>query len=157
MREIWIKFGSFPLTVTVTTMGYRSYKNPLNKDPLRTVTGRGNDPRLNEKKMGGQQELKASSLHSERMGLQPLQLLAISISESFSPPFQRARGKETALHATETGPDFIWGFPKIRDTILGIPIMRTIVFWGLYWGSLILRNYHFSAIKDDEQGVGLGS
>ena len=36
--------GSFPLTVTVTTMGYRSYKNPLNKAPLRTVTGRGNDP-----------------------------------------------------------------------------------------------------------------
>ena len=36
--------GSFPLTVTVTTMGYKSYKNPLNKAPLRTVTGRGNDP-----------------------------------------------------------------------------------------------------------------
>ena len=36
--------GSFPLTVTVTTVGYRSYKNPLNKAPLRTVTGRGNDP-----------------------------------------------------------------------------------------------------------------
>ena len=36
--------GSFPLTVTVTTRGYRSYKNPLNKAPLRTVTGRGNDP-----------------------------------------------------------------------------------------------------------------
>ena len=39
-----ICFGSFPLTVTVTIMGYRSYKNPLNKAPLRTVTGRGNDP-----------------------------------------------------------------------------------------------------------------
>ena len=26
------------------------------------------------------------------------------------------------------------GFPKIRDTFLGVPI-RTIVFWGLYWGS----------------------
>ena len=38
--------GSFPLTVTVTTMGYRSYKNPLNKAPLRTVTGRGNDPNI---------------------------------------------------------------------------------------------------------------
>ena len=38
--------GSFPLTVTVTTMGYRSYKNLLNTAPLRTVTGRGNDPRL---------------------------------------------------------------------------------------------------------------
>ena len=37
-------FGSFPLTVTVTTVGYRSYKNPLNEAPLRTVTGR-NDPR----------------------------------------------------------------------------------------------------------------
>ena len=34
--------GSFPLTVTVD----RSYKNPLNKAPLRTVTGRGNDPSL---------------------------------------------------------------------------------------------------------------
>ena len=36
--------GSFPLPVTVTTMGYRSYKNPLNKAPLKTVTERGNDP-----------------------------------------------------------------------------------------------------------------
>ena len=36
--------GSFPPTVTVTAMGYRSYKNPLNKAPLRTVTGGGNDP-----------------------------------------------------------------------------------------------------------------
>ena len=31
---------------------------------------------------------------------------------------------------------FIWGFPKIRDTILGAPIIRTIVYWGLYSGSL---------------------
>ena len=36
----------------------------------------------------------------------------------------------------------IWGFPKIRGTILGVPIIRTIVFLGLYWGSPILRNYH---------------
>ena len=27
------------------------------------------------------------------------------------------------------------GFPKIRGTILGVPI-RIIVFWGLYWGPL---------------------
>ena len=39
-----LPIGSFPLTVTVTTMGYRSYKNPLNKAPLRTATGRGNFP-----------------------------------------------------------------------------------------------------------------
>ena len=31
----------------------------------------------------------------------------------------------------------IWGFPKIRGTFLGIPIIRTIVYWGRNWGSLI--------------------
>ena len=46
--------GSFPLTVTVTTMGYRSYKNPLNKARLRTVTGRGNDPRFGFRVKGHQ-------------------------------------------------------------------------------------------------------
>ena len=38
-----LRVGSFPLTVTATTMGYRIYKSPPNKAPLRTVTGRGND------------------------------------------------------------------------------------------------------------------
>ena len=38
----------------------------------------------------------------------------------------------------------IWGFPKIRGTILGVPIIRIIVFWGLYWGAPILGNYHIS-------------
>ena len=37
---------------------------------------------------------------------------------------------------------YIWGFPKIRGTLLRVPIIRTIVFWGLYWGPLILGNYH---------------
>ena len=35
-----------------------------------------------------------------------------------------------------------WGFPKIRGTILGAIIIRTIVYWGLYWGPRILGNYH---------------
>ena len=30
-----------------------------------------------------------------------------------------------------------WGFPKIRVPFLGVPIIRTIVYWGLYWGPLI--------------------
>ena len=35
---------------------------------------------------------------------------------------------------------YIWGFPKIRGTFLGIPIIRIIVYLGLYWGPLyILR------------------
>ena len=36
----------------------------------------------------------------------------------------------------------MWGFPKIRGAILGVPVIRTIVFWGLYWGPLILGIYH---------------
>ena len=36
----------------------------------------------------------------------------------------------------------IWGFPKIRGTLLGVPTIRTIVFLGLYWGPPILGNYH---------------
>ena len=36
----------------------------------------------------------------------------------------------------------IWGFPTIRGTFLGVPIIRTIAYRGLYWGPLILGNYH---------------
>ena len=36
----------------------------------------------------------------------------------------------------------MWGFPEIRGTILGIPIIRIIVYLGLYWGPPILGNYH---------------
>ena len=35
-----------------------------------------------------------------------------------------------------------WGFPKIRGTLLGVPVIRIIIFGGLYWGPLILGNYH---------------
>ena len=34
------------------------------------------------------------------------------------------------------------GFPK-----LGIPMMRTILYWGLYWGTLILGNYHLRGVS----------
>ena len=34
------------------------------------------------------------------------------------------------------------GFPKIRDDSLGVPIIQTIIFWGLYWGPPILGNSH---------------
>ena len=30
-----------------------------------------------------------------------------------------------------------WGFPKIRGTFLGVPIIRIVVFGGLCWGPLI--------------------
>ena len=34
--------------------------------------------------------------------------------------------------------------PKIRGTFLGVPVIRIIVFGDLYWGPLILGNYHIS-------------
>ena len=35
-------------------------------------------------------------------------------------------------------------FPKLGVPILGVPIIRTIVFWSLYWGPRILGNYQIS-------------
>ena len=29
----------------------------------------------------------------------------------------------------------------------GVPIIRTIVIWDLYWGTLILGNYHITPIE----------
>ena len=46
------------------------------------------------------------------------------------------------LKTDPKAPRTIWGFPKILGTLLGVPVIRTIVFWGLYWGPLILGNYH---------------
>ena len=62
-------------------------------------------------------------------------------------PKQWPRRRDRRCDPQEKSPGFwalvdIWGFPKIRGTFLGVPIIRTIVFWGLYWGPLILGNYH---------------
>ena len=41
------------------------------------------------------------------------------------------------------------GIPKIRGTLRGVRILRTIIPWGLYWGSLILGNYHFLVVTKE--------
>ena len=33
------------------------------------------------------------------------------------------------------------GFPKLGVPFWGVPLIRSIVYWGLYWGPLILGNY----------------
>ena len=48
----------------------------------------------------------------------------------------------------------MWGFPKTRGTILGVPIIRTIVYWGLYWGPLILGNYHVMYLELEASAFG---
>ena len=51
----------------------------------------------------------------------------------------------------------IWGFPKIRGTILGVPLIRTMVFCGLCWGPPILGNYHIELTKTAIKGLGIGA
>ena len=34
------------------------------------------------------------------------------------------------------------GLPKLWVLFSGLPTLRTIVFWGLYWGSPTSGNYH---------------
>ena len=57
---------------------------------------------------------------------------------SKGPTLRSPEGQHVGVHFRN-----IWGFPKIRGTILGVPIIRTIVFGGLHWGPLILEKYHF--------------
>ena len=41
----------------------------------------------------------------------------------------------------------IWGFPKISGNYdFGVPLIRIIVFCGLYWCPSILGNYHIRII-----------
>ena len=60
-----------------------------------------------------------------------------------------AYGGETcgAHHKEVLGWYRYMGFPKVRGTFLGVPIIRTIMFWGLYWGPLIVGNYHIRIYK----------
>ena len=39
----------------------------------------------------------------------------------------------------------IRGFPKNRGTLFGVPIIRTTIYWGQYWGTLILGSYHLKS------------
>ena len=41
-------------------------------------------------------------------------------------------GWQRHSRASEKGTILMWGFPIIRGTILGVPIIRIIVYWGLY-------------------------
>ena len=50
----------------------------------------------------------------------------------------------------------IWGFPKVRGTFFGVPIMRITIFWGLYWGPLILGNYQLKNLWGGRGAWGLG-
>ena len=45
-------------------------------------------------------------------------------------------------------------FPKIRGTFFGIPAIRIVVFWGLYWGPLILGNYQIDLYVRLERYLG---
>ena len=39
-------------------------------------------------------------------------------------------------------PEPYGSFLKLGVPFVGVPTIRTIVYWGLYWGTLILGDYH---------------
>ena len=43
----------------------------------------------------------------------------------------------------------MWGFPKIRGTILGGPNNKDYSIWGFILGPPILGNYHISLFRDN--------
>ena len=47
-----------------------------------------------------------------------------------------------------------WEFPRIRGTILGVPMIRTTVFWGLCRGPRILGNYQLWQLRAFNLGRG---
>ena len=69
----------------------------------------------------------------------------------------RALGTEILQVRQDSQASDIWGFPKIRGTatLLGVPIISILVYLGLYWGPLILGNYHmgFPRIRSAFWGV----
>ena len=48
-------------------------------------------------------------------------------------------------------PVLLGGFPKLGVPFWVVPKIRTIVFWGLDWGPLILGNYHLALYLDDRE------
>ena len=76
----------------------------------------------------------------------------MGVSQNYGYPFKgvilglyRDNGKENGFYYLGFR---VYGleFPKIRGTILGVPVIRTIVYWGLYWGPPILGNYNIVAL-----------
>ena len=120
VQGLGFRVGLFPLAVTVTTRGIRSYNSPLIRPPLKTVTGWGNDPRFWD--CFAQVDLKPEFLAVEA----PRRIQGDGV---LPPPERRSSPSPLCL-------GFIWGIVKNRGTFLGVPIIRIIVYLGLYWGPL---------------------
>ena len=41
----------------------------------------------------------------------------------------------------------IWEFPKVMGTSLGLPRIRTVLYWSLCWGAPISGNYYVCNLK----------
>ena len=48
-----------------------------------------------------------------------------------------------------------WGFPKIMGTFLGVPVIRIVVYWGLYWVPLFWETTKYQPSKSPNTGLWL--
>ena len=67
---------------------------------------------------------------------------------SMSPSVRQASDPSSDVMNEAMNEKIIGGFPTIRGTLLGVPIIRAKekLYWGLYWGPLIYGNYHFEPV-----------
>ena len=68
------------------------------------------------------------------------------LGEGLGPPRPRG-GIDLYTTGVQRAKTLNGGFPTVRVPFLGIPIIRIIVFWCLYWVPLILGNYQIWAGK----------
>ena len=96
--------------------------------------------------------LKQAASETRRLQVSPKSLRIIDLVRAGKllytlrePHFYCSNPMPYALHLIPcrqpSNPKKKWWFPKIRGIILRVPIIRIVIFWGLYWSRLILGNY----------------
>ena len=58
----------------------------------------------------------------------------------------RLAAKQWINNEKETG-NYYMGFPNIKGTILGVPVIRITVFLGLCWGLMLGKLPHYLCIR----------
>ena len=56
----------------------------------------------------------------------------------------------------DEGAQLKWGFPKIEGAVLGVPIVRTIVYWGsLFWETT--KSAHRAEFRKNRENAAKGN
>ena len=106
----------------------------------------GGDPLSLELRMGRSQKGCCAGTLLPQASLNHVDLVILSPTLKITGPTSIFALCPTAafaarLYRLSSGWFFLGAGAKIKGTFLGVPITRTIVFWGLFWGPPILGSY----------------